>query len=161
MGSMREVIKLKKSDILAELSYELIPSVEEVEMFIRNPKDQVMLNAPRGLSRSFARAYEPFMVREFDEFTEDAPGNRLIKRAITHLLRQGGFAAVRNHNLKFLRWSLARAADVRCRKIPAQRVGGNEISVKTLDLSQLFNRMQEQLEDLAEALKGLDKAVAL
>ncbi|MDR1541097.1 MAG: PIN domain-containing protein [Clostridiales bacterium] len=49
---MREVIKRKTPDILAdaevflaELSYELIPSVEEAEKLIRDPKDQAILNA--------------------------------------------------------------------------------------------------------------------
>ena len=49
---LREVIKRKTPDILAdaevflaELSYELIPSVEEAEKLIRDPKDQPILNA--------------------------------------------------------------------------------------------------------------------
>ena len=49
---MREVIKRKTPDILAdaevflaELSYELIPSVEKAEKLIRDPKDQPILNA--------------------------------------------------------------------------------------------------------------------
>ena len=49
---MREVIKRKTPEILAdaevflaELSYELIPSVEKAEKLIRDPKDQPILNA--------------------------------------------------------------------------------------------------------------------
>jgi len=49
---MRDVIKRKTPDILAdaevflaELSYELIPSVEEAVKLIRDPKDQPILNA--------------------------------------------------------------------------------------------------------------------
>lgn len=39
-------------------------------------------------------------------------------------------------------------------------IGGNEISVKTLDLSQRFDGIARQLESIAEALKGASKAVA-
>jgi predicted nucleic acid-binding protein len=49
---MREVIKRKMPDLLAdaevfiaELPYELIPSVERAEKLIRDPKDQPILNA--------------------------------------------------------------------------------------------------------------------
>ena len=49
---MREVIKRKTPEILAdaevffsELSYELIPSVEDAAKLIRDPKDQPILNA--------------------------------------------------------------------------------------------------------------------
>ena len=49
---MREVIRRKTPEILAdaevflaELSYELIPSVEVAEKLIRDPKDQPILNA--------------------------------------------------------------------------------------------------------------------
>jgi predicted nucleic acid-binding protein len=49
---MRDVIKRKSPEILAdaevflaELSYELIPSVEEAGKLIRDPKDQPILNA--------------------------------------------------------------------------------------------------------------------
>ena len=49
---MREVIKRKTPDVLAdmevflaELSYELISSVEKAEKLIRDPKDQPILNA--------------------------------------------------------------------------------------------------------------------
>jgi predicted nucleic acid-binding protein len=49
---MRDVIKRKTPEILAdaevflaELSYELIPSVEKAEKLIRDPKDQPILNA--------------------------------------------------------------------------------------------------------------------
>ena len=49
---MRDVIKRKSPGILAdaevflaELPYELIPSVEKAEKLIRDPKDQPILNA--------------------------------------------------------------------------------------------------------------------
>ena len=49
---MRDVIKRKAPDVqadaevfLAELSYELIPSIEKAEKLIRDPKDQPILNA--------------------------------------------------------------------------------------------------------------------
>jgi len=52
IAEMRDVIKRKTPDILAdaevflaELSYELIPSVEEAQKLIRDPKDQPILNA--------------------------------------------------------------------------------------------------------------------
>jgi putative PIN family toxin of toxin-antitoxin system len=52
VAEMREVIKRKSPNILAdaevflaELSYELIPSVEKAEKLIRDPKDQPILNA--------------------------------------------------------------------------------------------------------------------
>ncbi|MDR1616812.1 MAG: putative toxin-antitoxin system toxin component, PIN family [Syntrophomonadaceae bacterium] len=52
ISEMREVIRRKTPDILAdaevflaELPYELIPSVERAEKLIRDPKDQPILNA--------------------------------------------------------------------------------------------------------------------
>jgi len=52
VAEMREVIKRKTPEILAdaevflaELSYELITSVEKAEKLIRDPKDQPILNA--------------------------------------------------------------------------------------------------------------------
>jgi len=49
---LRDVLKRKRPDVLAdtelflaELSYELIPSVEKAEKLIRDPKDQPILNA--------------------------------------------------------------------------------------------------------------------
>jgi len=52
IDEMRIVIKRKTPDILAdaelflaELSYELIPSVEKAEKLIRDPQDQPILNA--------------------------------------------------------------------------------------------------------------------
>jgi len=66
------------------------------------------------------------LVCVYDEFTEDTPGNRLIKCAITLLLRQEGVSAERKHYLKFLHSSLAEVADVRYRKIPQQKIGGAE-----------------------------------
>jgi 5-methylcytosine-specific restriction enzyme subunit McrC len=66
------------------------------------------------------------LICEFDEFTEDTPGNRMIKCAITHLLRQDGVSADRKHYLKFVRSSLASVADVCYQKISPQRVGGAE-----------------------------------
>ena len=66
------------------------------------------------------------LICEFDEFTEDTPGNRLIKCAITHLLRQDSVSFDHKRYLKFLRSSLAGIADVQYRKIPEQRTGGAE-----------------------------------
>lgn len=66
------------------------------------------------------------LICEFDEFTEDTAGNRLIKCAITLLLKQDGVSAERKRFLKFLRSSLAAVADVGYRKIPPQRIGGAE-----------------------------------
>lgn len=66
------------------------------------------------------------LVCEFDEFTEDTPSNRLIKCAITHLLRQSDVSAERKHYLKFLRSSLNSVSDVEYIKIPQQRTGGTE-----------------------------------
>jgi 5-methylcytosine-specific restriction enzyme subunit McrC len=63
---------------------------------------------------------------EFDEFTEDTPGNRLIKYAIIRLLRQDSVASDRKHYLKFLWSSLAGVTDVQYRTIPPQRTGGEE-----------------------------------
>ena len=52
VAEMRDVIRRKSPNILAdaevflaELSYELIPSIEEAEKLIRDPKDQPILNA--------------------------------------------------------------------------------------------------------------------
>ena len=52
IAEMREVIKRKTPNILAdaevflaEMSYELIPSIEKAEKLIRDPKDQSILNA--------------------------------------------------------------------------------------------------------------------
>lgn len=66
------------------------------------------------------------LVCEFDEFTEDTPGNRLIKCAITHLLRQSDVSSDRKHYLKFLGSSLNSVADVLYIKVPQQRTGGTE-----------------------------------
>ena len=66
------------------------------------------------------------LVCEFDEFTEDIPGNRLIKCALTHLLRQGDLSPGRKRYLKFLRSSLGSVADVGYAPIPQQRTGGAE-----------------------------------
>jgi len=52
ISEMRDVIKRKTPEVLAdaevflaELSYELIPAVEEADKLIRDPKDQPILNA--------------------------------------------------------------------------------------------------------------------
>jgi 5-methylcytosine-specific restriction enzyme subunit McrC len=66
------------------------------------------------------------LVCEFDEFTEDTQGNRLIKCAVTHLLRQNDVSPNRKRYLKFLRSSLNNIADVEHIKIPQQRTGGAE-----------------------------------
>jgi 5-methylcytosine-specific restriction enzyme subunit McrC len=65
----------------------------------------------------------------FDEFTEDTPGNRLIKCAITHLLRKSNVLPKRKHYLKFLRSSLNSVADVLYIKVPQQRIGGAEYAM--------------------------------
>jgi 5-methylcytosine-specific restriction enzyme subunit McrC len=64
------------------------------------------------------------LVCEFDEFTEDTPGNRLIKCAITHLLKHGEISATRKHYLKFIRSSLSGVADIGYNKISPQCTGG-------------------------------------
>jgi len=66
------------------------------------------------------------LVCEFDEFTEDTPGNRLIKCAITHLLRRSDVSIDRMHHLKFLWSSLNSVADVAYIKVPQQHTGGAE-----------------------------------
>jgi 5-methylcytosine-specific restriction enzyme subunit McrC len=66
------------------------------------------------------------LVCEFDEFTEDTPGNRLIKCAVTHLLRQDDVSPHRKHFLKFLHSSMNNVVDVEHIKIPQQRTGGAE-----------------------------------
>lgn len=66
------------------------------------------------------------LVCEFDEFTEDTQGNRQIKCAITHLLRQDDVSADRKRYLKFFQSSLGGVADVQYRKIQPQRTGGAE-----------------------------------
>ncbi|MCL2270224.1 MAG: hypothetical protein FWC24_02660 [Treponema sp.] len=66
------------------------------------------------------------LVCEFDEFTEDTPGNRLIKHAITHLLQTHDVSPARKHFLKFLRTSLSNVSDMGYNKIPQQRTGGAE-----------------------------------
>ncbi len=66
------------------------------------------------------------LVCEFDEFTEDTPSNRLIKCAITNLLRHSDVSVERKRYLKFLRSSLDSVPDVGYRKIPLQRTGGAE-----------------------------------
>jgi 5-methylcytosine-specific restriction enzyme subunit McrC len=69
------------------------------------------------------------LVCEFDEFTEDTPGNRLIKCAITHLLKQDDVSGERKHYLKFLRTSLNNVSDMQHIKIPQQRTGGAEYAM--------------------------------
>jgi 5-methylcytosine-specific restriction enzyme subunit McrC len=63
---------------------------------------------------------------DFDEFIEDTPSNRLIKCAITNLIRQSDVSKERKRNLKFLRSSLDNVADIGYRKIQIQRTGGAE-----------------------------------
>lgn len=66
------------------------------------------------------------LVCEFDEFTEDTPGNRLIKCVIAHLLRQDDVSSDRKHYLKFLWSALNNVTDIRYAKTPPQRTGGAE-----------------------------------
>jgi 5-methylcytosine-specific restriction enzyme subunit McrC len=63
---------------------------------------------------------------EFDEFTEDTAGNRLIKCAVTHLLRQDDVSQKHKHYLKFLRSSLNNVSDVQRIRVSQQRSGGAE-----------------------------------
>jgi 5-methylcytosine-specific restriction enzyme subunit McrC len=69
------------------------------------------------------------LVCEFDKFTEDTPGNRLIKCAVTHLLKHADVSDERKHYLKFLRASLNGVADVQHIKVPQQRTGGAEYAM--------------------------------
>jgi len=66
------------------------------------------------------------LVCEFDEFTEDTLGNRLIKCALFYLLRQNDVSTERKHYLKFLHSCLNTVTDVQYIKAPRQRVGGAE-----------------------------------
>ena len=66
------------------------------------------------------------LVCEFDEFTEDTQGNRIIKCAIAHLLRKGDVSNDRKRFLKFLHSSLGSVADVQYQVISPQRIGGAE-----------------------------------
>jgi len=68
------------------------------------------------------------LVCEYDEFTEDTPGNRLIKCAITHLLKQGDteVSPERKSHLKFLRTCLNYVSDTQYIKVPQQRTNGAE-----------------------------------
>ena len=63
---------------------------------------------------------------EFDEFTEDTLGNRLIKNAIACLLQQDNVDSERKHYLKLLHTTLSGVKDTQYRKIPPQRTGGAE-----------------------------------
>jgi len=54
------------------------------------------------------------------------PGNRLIKCAITHLLRRSDVSRDRRHDLKFLWSRLNHVADREYIKVPLQRTGGAE-----------------------------------
>jgi len=73
------------------------------------------------------------LVCEFDEFTEDTPGNRLIKCAITRLLRNGDVSLERKRHLKILRSCLNSVADVpyikKIPRQPQQRTGGAEYAM--------------------------------
>ena len=66
------------------------------------------------------------LVCEFDEFTEDTESNRLIKCAITHLLRQNDVSIERKRFLKFMHSNLSGIAETTYRPIPPQRSGGAE-----------------------------------
>lgn len=66
------------------------------------------------------------MICVFSEFTQDTPYNRLIKCAITHLLRQGDVSPERKHYLKYIRSSLNSVSDVSNIKIPPMRQGDAE-----------------------------------
>jgi 5-methylcytosine-specific restriction enzyme subunit McrC len=66
------------------------------------------------------------LVCEYDESTEDTPGNRLIKCAIAYLIRQKDVSSERKHNLSFLYSRLSAIADARYIRAPQQRVAGAE-----------------------------------
>lgn len=99
------------------------------------------------------------LVCEFDEFTEDTESNRLIKCAITNLLRQDDVSAERKKYLKFIHLSLNSVADVTYRKIPPQRTGEAEyimlVNICRFLLDGLImstsggNKMREFLKDEA------------
>ena len=87
------------------------------------------------------------LVCDFDELTEDIPSNRLIKCAITILLKQSDVSKERKHFLKFLRSSLENVTDIRYHKIPPQRTGGAEYVM-------LINICRFLLEGLLSDNKG-------
>jgi 5-methylcytosine-specific restriction enzyme subunit McrC len=70
------------------------------------------------------------LICEFDEFTEDTQGNRIIKCAITHLLKTSDIlnGIDRKRSLKFLHSYLGNVADVHVRYLTKspQRTGGAE-----------------------------------
>jgi len=103
------------------------------------------------------------LVCVYDEFTEDTPGNRLIKCAIIYLLRQKDVSSERIHNLSFLYSSLSTIADVRYIRAPQQRAGGAEYVI-LINICQFLldgmlmktnggYKMQEWLSD--EAMSSL------
>ena len=80
-----------------------------------------ILSSIRNLSQVKRR-----LVCEFDELTEDTPGNRLIKYALTHLLKKGNVSNTRKRFLKFLHSSLESVTDMQYQTISPQRTGGAE-----------------------------------
>jgi 5-methylcytosine-specific restriction enzyme subunit McrC len=63
---------------------------------------------------------------EFDAFTEDIQSNRIIKCAITHLLKKSDISNDQKRSLKFLHSYLGNVADVRYLAISPQHTGGAE-----------------------------------
>ena len=80
-----------------------------------------ILSSIRNLSQVKRR-----LICEFDELTEDTPGNRLIKCALTHLLKKDDVSNTRKRFLKFLHSGLESVTDVQYQAISPQRTGGAE-----------------------------------
>ena len=66
------------------------------------------------------------LVCEFDEFTDDTASNRLIKYAVTHLLRNSNVSYERKRFLKFIRSCLNSVLDIQYRPLLPQRTGSAE-----------------------------------
>ena len=69
------------------------------------------------------------LICEFDELTEDTQGNRIIKCAITNLLRKSDVSNDRKRFLKFLHSRLGSVTDVQYQAISPQRIGGAEYTM--------------------------------
>mgnify|MGYP000910512014 CR=1 FL=1 len=95
--------------------------VEETEE-LRYPRGRIDLQASvRKVTMTMHR-----LVCNFDEFTEDTPGNRLIKCAMTHLMKQDEVSHSRKRDVRFLWSNLHRVSDVGYIGIPKQRTGDAE-----------------------------------
>ena len=95
--------------------------VEETEE-LRYPRGRIDLQASvRKVTMTMHR-----LVCNFDEFTEDTPGNRLIKCAMTHLMKQDEVSHSRKRDVRFLWSNLHRVSDVGYIGIPKQHTGDAE-----------------------------------